>query len=230
VSRQAKQRKDAHAAPRVPARPKPPASLELATSPEHDLAHEATLRRLGFDEIDLSGQEADLARFEQCRFTRATLSGVRLSGASFVDCRVEHSDWSNLSCDRSHLMRVEVTASRLTGVHWIDGALRDVTFRECRMDLAVFRYTTFKDVAFVDCNLGRADFTHADLRGAHFTGCDLSGAQFAQANAQGARFTRCELVGLGSVASLQGSVISANDLAPLAHTLAAALGIVIAQE
>jgi uncharacterized protein YjbI with pentapeptide repeats len=122
---------------------------------------------------------------------------------------------------------VEVTASRLTGLHWIDGMLRDVTFRDCRMDLPVFRFTSFKDVAFFDCNLARVDFTNADLRGAHFTGCDLTGAQFAQADAQGARFTRCELAGLGSVTSLRGAVITGNDLVPLAHMLAAALGIVI---
>jgi uncharacterized protein YjbI with pentapeptide repeats len=112
-------------------------------------------------------------------------------------------------------------------LQWVDGTLRDVTFRECRMDLATFRFTSFKDVAFVDCNLTRADFTNADLRGASFTGCDLSGAQFAQADCAGAWFSRCELGGIGSVTSLRGASVSAHDLAGLAHTLAAALDITI---
>ena len=73
------------------------------------------------------------------------------------------------------------------------------------MDLATFRFTSFKDVAFIDCNLTRADFTNADLRGGAFTGCDLTGAQFAQADCAGTRFTRCELAGIGSVTSLRGA-------------------------
>ncbi|WP_166384705.1 pentapeptide repeat-containing protein [Catellatospora methionotrophica] len=201
--------------------------MDTAVSPDHDLEDEATFRRLAFLDHDLNGQAADAAEFEQCRFTRTGLARTVLDRAMFTDCLVETSDWANLKATKSGLLRVEVSLGRLTGLHWVDGTLRDVTFRECRMDLATFRFTSFKDVAFIDCNLTRADFTNADLRGASFTGCDLSGAQFAQADCAGARFTRCELGGIGSVASLKGAVVSAHDLAGLAHTLAAALDITI---
>ncbi|MEU8079599.1 pentapeptide repeat-containing protein [Catellatospora citrea] len=201
--------------------------MDTAVSPDHDLEDEATFRRLAFLDLDLSGQAADSAEFEQCRFTRTGLAGTVLDRAAFTDCLVENSDWANLKATKSGLLRVEVSLARLTGLQWIDGSLRDVAFRECRMDLATFRFTAFKDVAFTDCNLTRADFTNADLRGASFTGCDLSGAQFAQADCAGARFTRCELGGIGSVTSLKGAVVSAHDLAGLAHTLAAALDITI---
>lgn len=214
-------------APRVPAKPRPPASLHVATSPEHDLADEATYRQLGFTEIDLSGQEADSVEFEQCRFTRATLARAVLDRAAFTDCLIENSDWANVKAAKSGMQRVKLSTVRLTGLHWIDGVIRDVTFAECRMDLATVRFTSFKDVAFVDCNLTRADFTSADLRGAQFTGCDLSGAQFAQADCAGTRFTRCQLAGVGSVTSLAGATVSATDLATLSYALAGALGITI---
>ena len=213
--------------PRVPARPRPPASLETATSPEHDLADEATYRQLGFTGIDLSGQEADSVEFEQCRFTRASLAGVVLERATLTDCLVENSDWANVKATRSGMQRVKLSMVRLTGLHWIDGVVRDVTFAECRMDLATLRFTSFKDVAFIDCNLTRADFTNADLRGAQFTGCDLTGAQFAQADCAGTRFTRCVLAGVGSVTSLKGATVSATDLAALSYALAGALDITI---
>ncbi|MEU8003070.1 pentapeptide repeat-containing protein [Catellatospora sp. NPDC049111] len=201
--------------------------MDTAVSPDHDLEDEATFRRLAFLDLDLTGQAADSAEFEQCRFTRTGLARTVLDRAMFTDCLVETSDWANLKATKSGLLRVEVSLARLTGLQWVDGTLRDVTFRECRMDLATFRFTSFKDVAFVDCNLTRADFTNADLRGASFTGCDLSGAQFAQADCAGAWFTRCELGGIGSVTSLRGASVSAHDLAGLAHTLAAALDITI---
>ncbi len=224
------QRRAASSARRVPVKPRPPSSLRTAVSPEHDLEDEAAYRQLGFAEFDLSGQEADSVEFEQCRFTRASLAGVVLDRATFTDCLVENSDWANLKAAKSGLIRVKLATVRLTGVQWIDGALRDVTFCECRMDMATMRFTSLKDVEFIDCNLTRADFTNADLRGAHFVGCDLSGAQFAQADCGGTRFTRCELAGIGSVTSLRGATVSATDLAALSYVLASALDISIAAE
>jgi uncharacterized protein YjbI with pentapeptide repeats len=91
----------------VPAKPRPPASLETATSPQHDLADEATYRQLGFTEIDLSGQEADSVEFEQCRFTRASLAGVVLDRAMLTDCLIENSDWANLKATKSGMQRVK---------------------------------------------------------------------------------------------------------------------------
>ncbi len=201
--------------------------METAQSPDHDIEDEATFRRLAFLDLDLSGQAGDSVEFEQCRFTRTGLAGAVLERATFTDCLVETSDWANLKTVKSGLLRVEVSLARLTGLQWLDGSLRDVTFRECRTDLATFRFSSFKNVAFSDCNLTRADFTHADLRGASFTGCDLSGAQVAQADCNGARFTRCELSGVGSVTSLRGATVGAHDLAGLAYTLAGALDITI---
>jgi uncharacterized protein YjbI with pentapeptide repeats len=216
----------------LPKKPRVPPRLDPATA-DHELVDEASFDLVEFAGIDLAARSADGApsvdgaRFERCRFDRAALAGTVLERAAFADCAVEHSDWANLRATKSSLSRVDVSVSRLTGLHWVDGALRDVTFRECRMDLATFRFTGFARVAFVDCNLTRADFTNADLRGATFTGCDLTAAQFGQVKADGARFTRCELAGAGSVASLRGAVISAADLVALSYTLAAALGITI---
>lgn len=211
----------------MPAKPRPPASLTLATSPEHDLDNEATFRQIGFTDIDLTGQEADTVEFEQCRFTHASLAGVVLDRAAFTDCLVENSDWANLKATKSGMHRVQLSTVRLTGLQWIDGVLRDVAFADCRMDLTTLRFTSLKDVAFADCNLTRADFTNADMRGAQFTGCDLSGAQFANAECAGTRFIRCDLSGVGSVTSLAGATVSATDLVALSYALAGALDITI---
>jgi len=220
-------RRRAIGAARSPAGPRLPTTPELGVPSGHDLRDDAVFRRLDLVDIDLTGQRARSVEFEECRFSRATLADAVLDRAAFTDCRVEHSNWANVHAGKSSMLRVEVSSARLTGLQWLNGTLRDVTFRECRMDLAAFRFSGFKDVAFVDCKLTRSDFTDADLRGAHFTGCDLTGAQFTHSEAQGARFTRCELVGLGGVASLKGAVVSSHDLVALSHALAGALGIVI---
>lgn len=211
---------------RLPQRPRPPASLELATLPDHDLEDEATLRRLAF-EVDLSGRSAESVEFDQCRFRAADLSGTTLARARLVDCLIERTNLANLRTDKSSMQRARIDSSRMTGLHWIDGSLRDVTVAECRADLAVFRFTDFRQVRFEDCNLTRADFANADLSGAQFVNCDLTGAQFSQATMTGARFRGCTLVGIGGVTSMEGAIIAGQDLVALSYTLAAALGIQI---
>ncbi|MBN1171873.1 MAG: pentapeptide repeat-containing protein [Micromonosporaceae bacterium] len=208
-----------------PLKPKPPATLDLAVLPEHDLADEATYRRLGFYDLELPGRSAEAVEFEQCRFRNADLSGTQLRHAGFSDCLIESSNLANLNAQRSSLRRVRLTVLRMTGLHWVDGALRDVAVCDCKADLAVFRFTTFRNVIFDRCNLTRVDFQNADLTGVRFTGCDLTGAQFSHATLEGTRFTDCELAGVGGVTSFAGAIVAGGDLITLSHTLATALGI-----
>jgi uncharacterized protein YjbI with pentapeptide repeats len=123
------------------------------------------------------------------------------------------------------MLRVRLSGARMTGVHWVDGSLRDVTVSECRADLTSFRFTDFHHVVFEGCNLTRADFQSADVSGVRFTNCDLTGAQFSQATMEGTRFTNCVLAGVGGVTSFAGAIVASQDLIGLSYTLAAALGI-----
>ncbi len=205
--------------------PRPPASLELATAEEHRLEPESTFRRLAFVDLDLSGQAADGVEFAQCRFKGADLSGVQLDGAAFTDCLFDSTNLANLRAEKSSMIRTRLSTLRMTGMHWINGVLRDVTVSECRLDLSSFRFTNFTGAAFDGCNLTRADFQNADLTGVRFTDCDLTGAQFSQATMNGTRFANCLLAGVGGVTSMAGAVIAHQDLAALSYTLAGALGI-----
>ncbi|RKN37964.1 pentapeptide repeat-containing protein [Micromonospora endolithica] len=112
---------------RRPAKPRPPAALGLATAEDHRLEPESTFRPLAFADLDLSGQAADGVEFTQCRFTSADLSGVQLDGAAFTDCLVESTNLANLRAERSSMIRIGLSTLRMTGVHWINGVLRDVT-------------------------------------------------------------------------------------------------------
>jgi len=182
-------------------------------------------------QLDLTGDvfegEAIGLEAEQCRLTRVRLGGVRLEKASLLDCALHHSDLANLTADGCGLRRVELVECRATGMVYLDGALRDVSLRDCRMDMTTWRATKFTKVVFQGCDLRRADFVGADLRGVVFERCDLSAAQFSNAKLDGARFVDCDLSGLGGVASLAGASVRADDLAVLTELLAAALGITV---
>jgi uncharacterized protein YjbI with pentapeptide repeats len=205
--------------------PKPPPSLRPATVDDHVLEDEASFQMLGFFDIDLSGRSAEGVEFDRCRFRNADLGGTTLAAARFTDCLVEHGNLANLRVEKSSMLRARLSVLRMTGLHWIDGSLRDVTVSECRADLASFRFSTFHHVLFEDCNLTRADFQNADISGVRFTGCDLTGAQFSHATMTGTRFAGCVLEGVGGVTSFDGAIVASRDLAVLSYALAAALGI-----
>jgi hypothetical protein len=207
-----------------------PTTTQAATEADHDLETESTFSALAYMNIDLSGRQADSVEFARCHFKAATLTGSRLTRPRFSDCLIENSDWSNLHGRGGAIDRARLTASRLTGLAWIDGLLRDVAFDTCKLDLTNWRHTRFTAVAFTDCNLTGADFTDADLRGASFTRCDLTGAQFSSATMTGTRFRGCELAGIGGVTSWTGAVVHQDDLLELAHILANALGIVVERQ
>lgn len=209
---------------RRPGTPDLPRSLEPATVEDHDLEDDALFRSLSF-EIDLPGREAELVEFEGCRFHRADLSGTSLSQARFTDCVLDHTNLANLRADKSSMLRVRLSACRMTGLHWGGGTLRELEVADCRADLSVFRFSGFRDVVFAGCNLTRADFQNADLTGAQFLDCDLTGAQFSHANLAGTRFRNCVLAGIGGITSFAGAILADQDLISLSHTLAAGLGI-----
>jgi uncharacterized protein YjbI with pentapeptide repeats len=86
----------------------------------------------------LSGRSAESVEFEQCRFRNADLGKTSLAKATFTDCLFENGNLANLRVEKSSMLRVRLSVLRMTGVHWIDGALRDVVVSECRADLTSF--------------------------------------------------------------------------------------------
>ncbi len=195
-----------------------------------ELVDGVVLAELAFQDLDLSGSEAVGADVDQCRFGNVSLGQARLRRVMFRDAEFSRCDLANLLGRECSMLRVAIEASRMTGLSYLAGTLRDVTFSNCRMDLASFAATRFTDVLFADCRLDQANFGDADLSGVRFERCDLSGAQFSGATMTGTRLTGCVLTGISGVTSLRGAIIGSQDALALAGILAGALGIQIADD
>ena len=213
---------------RQPAAPDIPADLGPASLPGDDITDESLHLSLSFEDLDLSGRAAAGAEFEQCRYGNVNLSQLTLRRAVIRDVTFDRCDLANLRARESSMCRTAVSASRMTGLSWLGGDLRDVTFTDCRIDLASFRATKFSDVVFAGCRLDNADFEDADLSGARFERCDLSGTQFSGARMTGTRLSGCDLTQISGVTSLRGAIVTSGDAVALAFTLASALGITVA--
>src|SRR5713226_5032753 len=212
---------------RQPAPPKLPATLTVAKLPDDDLRDDGVYLSLEFEDIELASRYVVSIEIDQCRYKNVNLGQTELDRALISDSVFERCDFANLRARDCSFVRVAVSASRMTGLSWVEGGIRDVTVDTCRIDLASFRFSTFKGVVFTDCKLIQADFQDADLRGARFERCDLTSAQFSKAQMEGTRFADCNLSGIGGVTSLKGAIVKSRDALALTYSLASALGITI---
>ena len=125
-------------------------------------------------------------------------------------------------------MRVE--SSRLTGIAFPEGSLRDLVIRDCRVDLASFGFAELVRVTFEDCLLAETSFLGARLHGVRFQGCGLTRADFSEASLQRCEISRCDLTGLQGVAQLRGAAVDRTGIVANADVWAAALGITVLDE
>lgn len=204
-----------------------PADLASAKLPADDLVDGGFYLALAFAGLDMSGREAMDAEVDQCLYSDVNISRVSLRRAAIRDAVFERCDLANLRARDSAMSRTAVRSSRMTGFSWLAGDLRDVTFDDCRIDLASFAGSKLSDVVFTGCRLEQADFGGADLSSARFERCDLSGAQFSDARMTGTRLSGCDLTGINGVTSLRGSFIDSTDALALVASLANALGITL---
>jgi uncharacterized protein YjbI with pentapeptide repeats len=119
-----------------------------------------------FTNCDFTGADLDVSRhavsaFIGCRFEKtgwraAALTGCKLIGSVFIDCRC--TPWNVRDCD-------------LSMVSFGGAALKAVDFSGLRMR---------------EANLVDADLSHADLRGADLRGARLANTKLFQADLRGA--------------------------------------------
>jgi uncharacterized protein YjbI with pentapeptide repeats len=227
TGRSARSGADRRARLREPAAPDLPDRLDPPGDADADLADGAVLAGLALTDLDWSDHQAAGAELDQCRCQNVSLGQVRLNRTIIRDVEFDRCDLANLRARESSMSRVAVSATRMTGLTWITGVLRDVTFANCRIDLAFFSATKFTNVVFANCRLDQANFGDAELTEVRFDGCDLTAAQFSGARLAETRFTGCDLTGLAGVTSLRGAIMSGADAVGLAASFATALGIKI---
>lgn len=189
------------------------------------LDHDARISDIELSAVALVDQHAGGVTFGTVRLDRVDVSGSRLEHLRIVDGSLGGCNLANLYGRGTHMQRVNIENSRLTGIDLTEGALSDVTIRDCRIDLASLGVARLQRVTFEDCLLAQTDFLEAQLDAVRFHRCDLTRADF-----RGARLKRCEfrgsnLTGLEGVENLRGAAMDWPGIVEMAGVWAAALGI-----
>jgi uncharacterized protein YjbI with pentapeptide repeats len=175
------------------------------------------------------GRVADL-EIVGSRVVGATFTGVELERLRVTDTVFQGCDLSGTSAVEAVFVRVEFVDCRMLAFDVAQASLRDVGFRECRLDDANFRMSVGERVQFNRSMLRGADFYRARLPGLRLFDCDLTGVEFSRADLRGGRLHGSRLEGLRGADSARGAVIDSSQLLPMALQVLGSLGIAVDDE
>ena len=209
----------------APEAPRLPEELETATIEAAAVESGDEWRCVRIVEAELPDLAAPGLRFEEARLDRVDVGGGRLAHLSLSDVELEGCNLANADVRGGSAWRARIARSRLTGVSWTEGLVRDAVLSDCRIDLSSFAATRFDQVIFERCLLMQADFQEANLRAVRFVDCDLT-----EADLMDARFDRCELRGctidgIRGAERLRGVAMPWEDIVASVGTFAAAVGV-----
>jgi uncharacterized protein YjbI with pentapeptide repeats len=172
----------------------------------------------------LIGQIADYLTFEQVQCKGVNMNSTTFTHLQLGDVRLTECDLANARWPEAGLHRVEASECRMTGFVAIEAKFQDVLFKQCKINLAQFRFSTFKAVRFEDCDLSDADFQGADLTGVSFVRCNLQNVEMSGAKLIGADLRSSTIDGLrAGPRELQGAIVDSAQ----ALVLVQAFGIVV---
>jgi uncharacterized protein YjbI with pentapeptide repeats len=209
-----------------PEPPDIPEDLAVLTAEQRpDLADGLHLEYVSWTDGQLTGAKASSAQVLESQLDGVDLSGCELPNLSLRDVRIRAANLANLRARGGTINRVSISGSRLTGLLWAEGTIRDLRVTDCRGDLVALNGTNLQDVLFEDCLLSQSTFEDALLRGVRFMRCDLAGVDFRRARFTACEMHGCNLEGAAGITSLAGIAMPLEDVIASATIFANALGI-----
>ena len=213
---------------------KPPKLRPLTSLLRWDGVVEASDGLSEFSGLEIESSEVDLSDVERlevegCRLTSTALENPRAElEISIAGSTIER-------CDLSRRRLTVVRQSRLVGVKLtgtdVSGALvRDVEFVDCVLRLTSFRMAELERVRFTNCQLDDVDAYRAELTDVSFPESNLRSLNIDKTEATRVDLRDAQLDDLIGLGRLDGFVISNHQLPALAHQLADAAGLAIADD
>jgi uncharacterized protein YjbI with pentapeptide repeats len=184
-------------------------------------------RQVRLVDAELAELATPSLRFEESRLQRVDLSGGRLARLALSDVELESCNLANADVRGGSAWRTRFVRSRLTGLSWTEGMVRDTVLSDCRVDLSSFAATRLDQVVFERCLLMQADFQEATLRAVRFVDCDLTEFDVTKASFAGCELRGCTIDGMRAAERLRGVAMPWEDIVASAGTFAAAVGVTV---
>ena len=211
----------------APEAPRLPQELEPATMDPAAVDSGDEWRRVWLTDVDAPELSVPSLRFEEARLERVDLAGGRLAHLSLSDAELESCNLANADVRGGSAWRTRIARSRLTGVAWHEGLIRDTVLCDCRVDLSSFGATRLDQVVFERCLLMQVDFQETSLRRVRFVDCDLTEADVGDARFEACELRGCTIDGMRGAERLRGIAMPWEDIVASVGTFAAAVGVTV---
>jgi uncharacterized protein YjbI with pentapeptide repeats len=180
---------------------------------------------------DYVGQQAEGVDMRDVLARGGRWSGVILERFLGTELRFENCDLAGFVLrGDSFVQRAEFVGCRMTGAVFAGTKLRDVSFVSCTLDEANLRMLDAESVDFEQCSLLATDLYSAKLVKTRFADCDMRGAVFTKATLSECDLRTSRLEDIVGADALRSSTIGADQLIPLARSLAVALDLRIVDD
>jgi len=178
----------------------------------------------GVDGSDVRGKGVEII---ESRFTKCTLSQAAIEKFQLRDCILDGCDLTAGSFPNASWHVIEILNSRCSGLQLQMGMLKNVLFKNCKLDLANLRFARLENVAFIDCVITDIDFYNAQLKNVAFTRSALEGVTFSGSTLKNVDLSGSPIVSINGIQSLKGASISQEQLMQLAPYFAREIGITV---
>jgi uncharacterized protein YjbI with pentapeptide repeats len=211
----------------APDPPRLPDELEPAAIDPRTVESGDEWRRVRIADAEAAELAVPGLRFEESRLERVDLSGSRLAHLSLSDVELESANLANADVRGGSAWRARIGRSRLTGISWHEGLIRDTVLSDCRIDLSSFAATRMDQVVFERCLLMQVDLQQATLRAVRFEDCDLTEADVSEARFERCELRGCTIDGMRGAERLRGIAMPWEDIVASVGTFAAAVGVTV---
>jgi uncharacterized protein YjbI with pentapeptide repeats len=203
--------------------PRVPEDLHVPGSPPSDAIE---WDGLACSDVDLP-PELDALVVTASHLRNVRLTGCRIHRFEARDVVFEDCELSGAFVSGALLERVEFRRCRMSGIDLSRATARDVLFDGCRLDEANFRAATLVSIDTDGCELRDSDFYGARIERSNLLRSNLTGADFSKCRLERVLLHGSILIDVKGGAALAGSIISRDQVIPLAPALITAIGIVI---
>ncbi|MCX7521406.1 pentapeptide repeat-containing protein [Microbacterium sp. STN6] len=181
-----------------------------------------------FSGLDLTGRDLSDATFSECEFIDVSLHQADLQRASVIETTMERVNAPVLSAARSRFRDVVVSGSRIGSGELYDASWQSVRVENCKLGFLNLRGARLLDVLFVDCVIDELDLGGAKAKRVAFAGTSVASLDVTQAELKNVDLRDAQLHAIrGIMPGLRGATMSSVQVAQLADTFAAHLGIVV---
>lgn len=208
-------------------RPDIPADLHVVSSARHAFLQDETLIGLHIQHTDVSGLSAKNVVIQESKLTRSTLTQLAIEKFQAGDCLFEHCDLTASSLADSSWHAVEMRDTRCSGIQLQTSLIKNVLFKNCKLDMANLRFSTLENVIFEECVVAEMDLYNATLKNVAFIQCDIKNVEFSEAKLQKVDLSAARIISIKGLRSLKGATISTEQLFYLAPSMAADIGIIV---